>query len=72
MPNADLLLSLPDELVLRILALLPLDARACCAVQCRRLRAATQHDLLWRRLDFEEVRRPINGAVLAQLCLRAG
>ena len=72
MPNADTLLSLPDELVLRILTLLPLDARACCAVQCRRLRAATQHDLLWRRLDFEGVRRPINGAALAQLCLRAG
>ena len=70
--DADGLSGLPGEIVLRILALLPLDARACCAVQNRRLRAACEHNLLWRRLTFESVRRNVNGVVLAHLCLRAG
>ena len=65
---------LATPLLQDIFMLLPLDARACLAATCRRLRAIAEAQALWQVLDFGTVRHwcpPLTPAALAALLARA-
>ena len=61
-----------EALLLLLLPLLPLDARARAACVCRAWRAATAHSGLWEALSFERCAARVSNATLASLCARAG
>ena len=66
--------TLPQALVLRFFALLPVDARARAATVCRAWRAMLAEQSLWTRLDFTAasgVRNPTWAMLLAAVA-RAG
>ncbi len=68
--------ALPEALLHALLALLPLDARACAACVCRPWRAATAQRMYWQHVDFGAMgdarsRVDVDAATLARVCSAA-
>ena len=69
--RATQLLDLGSDELLCVFKHLPLDARACLAVTCPRLRAVAADPSLWAELRFRDMPRPVTYAALCALLARA-
>ena len=69
--RATQLLDLGNDPLLCVFKHLPLDARACLAVTCPRLRALAADPSLWAELRFRGMPRPVTYAALCALLARA-